>query len=267
MIFTDSHCHLDFPELFQQLPQLLTKCSDKNIKRIVIPSVDPNNWQNVLDLSQQHQSTHCQLLACLGIHPWFLDSLSALDLSNLTKLATEQQTELAAIGETGIDLTIAEQSLEPEKHLAKQIDFFEYQLHLANQLNLPVIIHHRKSHQHIVPILKKMKVKKAGIIHAFSGSFEQAKNYLDLGFKLGIGGTITYPRALKTIKTVTKLPLQSLVLETDAPAMPLNNFQGQVNTPLRILDIFQALIALRSEPKREIAAQLEKNVAQVFNCK
>ncbi|MGJ8693530.1 MAG: TatD family hydrolase [Thalassotalea sp.] len=266
MIFTDSHCHLDFPEFSEQLPQLLSACADNNIQQIIIPSIGPKNWQQVLTLAAQHQTaSSCRLFACLGIHPWFLNDLNEQSLADLTTLAVNHQAQIIAIGETGIDGTIAEQQAEPKKHLAKQISFFEHQLNLANQLDLPVIVHHRKSHQQLVPILKKHALSRAGIIHAFSGSYQQAKAYLDLGYKLGIGGTITYPRAIKTIKTVQKLPLTSLVLETDAPAMPLAGFQGQVNSPLRIIDVFNQLVSLRTESPAAIAQQLELNVADVFS--
>mgnify|MGYP003885743381 FL=1 len=115
------------------------------------------------------------------------------------------------------------------------------------------------------PLLRKAKLTKGGIIHAFSGSYQEALSYIELGFKLGIGGTITYPRAQKTIKAIRRLPLSSLVLETDAPSMPLNGFQGQANSPLRLIDVFQALTEVRAEPREEIMTQLESNIDALFN--
>ena len=135
---------------------------------------------------------------------------------------------------------------------------------LAQKNNLPVIVHHRRSHPLITPLLKKVSLKKAGIIHSFSGSYQQAKQYIDLGFKLGIGGTITYPRAQKTIKAIKRLPLESLVLETDAPAMPLFGYQGEINSPLRLLDVFNHLCEIREESAEEIAATVESNINEVF---
>ena len=113
-------------------------------------------------------------------------------------------------------------------------------------------------------MLKKVNLTRAGIIHAFSGSYQQAKNYIDLGFKLGIGGTITYPRAEKTIKAIKRLPLDSLVLETDAPAMPLYGFQGQANSPLKLINVFESLVAIRQESAEAIAEQIEQNISQLF---
>lgn len=263
--FTDSHCHLDFPELAPSLDALLTKCWQEDIRRIIIPAVSPTNWSTAIHLVNKYSSgspinTTPSLFLALGIHPWFLTQLSHNDLNNLNTLLKTQAKHIVAIGETGIDGKIAEQ----EDNLVKQITFFEYQLTLAQQYNKPAIIHHRKSHHYIVPILKKFNHLKPGIVHAFSGSYQQAKHYLDLGYKLGIGGTITYPRAAKTINTIKKLPLSSLVLETDAPSMPLSGYQGQPNTPLMLKQVFNVLCQLRPESPEVIAEQIEKTINDVF---
>ncbi len=260
MKFTDSHCHLDFDELQQNFSLLLSACAKQNIHRLIVPSIKPSNWQKVLDLTKQAQLP-VKLFAALGFHPWFLDNLSEQDLIALTDNVRQYRQNIIAIGEAGIDGVIAAQ----QNNLAKQLTFFEYQLQLAQQEKLAIIVHHRRSHQNIVPLLKKYPLDKNGVIHAFSGSYQQAKAYLDLGFKLGIGGTITYPRAIKTIKAIKRLPLSALVLETDAPAMPLFGYQGQTNSPLRIVDIFNCLTKIRAESAEVIAAQLEVNIEQLFS--
>ena len=259
--FTDSHCHLDFPEFADDLTTILTNCQQANIKRIIVPSIAPKNWQQVLHLSKQFSGKNLSLLACLGIHPWFLNELSDSDLDALKKLASHHQAEIIAIGEAGIDGVIAQQ----HNNLHKQLHFFEYQLNLAHSLAKPIIVHHRKSHAEIVNLLKRHPLPKGGIIHAFSGSYQQAKAYLDLGFKLGIGGTISYERAQKTINTVKKLPLDSILLETDAPAMPLSGEQGQANTPLNVVKVFDILCSLRAETPEIINQQLEQNYQTLFN--
>lgn len=257
--FTDSHCHLDFAEFDDNREALLKQCAQADINRIIIPSITPNNWQQVLTLAANNQHA-TQLFACLGIHPWFLTDLPEQSLEDLSTLIATQRTNIIAVGEAGIDGAIVKQ----QDNLLKQQLFFDYQLQLAKQHQLPIIVHHRQSHQWLVPALKSAQLNKGGVIHAFSGSYQQAKAYLDLGFKLGIGGTITYPRAQKTIKTVTKLPVECLLLETDAPAMPLSNYQGQINSPLRITDVFKALCEIRSEPKEQLAEQLETNINDLF---
>lgn len=258
LTFTDSHCHLDFTELVTQLPELLVQCKAKHINHIVVPAISPANWQQVLALTQAPQPV--TLHPCLGIHPWFIQGLDQHDLQQLKSLVRQHHQQLVAIGEAGIDGTIAQQ----QNNLKQQYQFFEYQLTLAKAFQLPIIVHHRRSHQDVTKLLRQAQLSQAGIIHAFSGSYQQAKQYIDLGFKLGIGGTITYPRAEKTIKTIKKLPLSSLVLETDAPAMPLYGTQGQINSPLRLIDIFEQLATLRTEPKELLAEALENNIQTVL---
>lgn len=256
--FTDSHCHLDFAELSHQHEQLLQQCSKVGIKRIIVPAVSPKNWHKVLRLADINltKADLPQLLPAVGIHPWYLQGLTFQDLDNLALTTQQNLTKIVAIGETGIDGKIAKQ----QANLAKQIVFFNAHIELANQCKLPLIVHHRSSHPVIYQQLKQTPAQYGGIIHAFSGSYQQARQYIDLGFKLGIGGTISYERAQKTINTVKKLPLNSIVLETDAPAMPLSGFQGEANSPLKVINVFNLLCQQRNESPEEIAQAIEINI-------
>lgn len=280
MLLTDSHCHIDFDNFSNELASLLKQCYLHGIQRIIVPSIAPKNWQKVLELStynkaiplpsfssisnknndEKSHGASCQLFPCLGIHPWFLNDLDESVLAQLTSLVAKYADNIVAIGEAGIDKVIAQN----HNNLDKQITFFEHQLSLSNQYNLPIIVHHRRSHDIITPLLKKHKPKACGVIHAFSGSYQEAKNYIDLGFKLGIGGTITYDRAQKTIKAIKKLPRESLLLETDAPSMPLQGLQGEDNSPLRLINILQCLAEIRSEPIDVLAQAIEINIDNLF---
>lgn len=260
LYFTDSHCHLDFKNFNANLPELLKRCQQANIRNIVIPTIGPKNWQKVITLVKEQSHDKLSLYACLGIHPWFLNDLSDDSLSELTHLVQENIDDLVAIGEAGIDGVIDKE----QNNLSLQIEVFEQQIEIAKTFSLPLIVHHRRSHQDITRILKEKKLNQGGIIHAFSGSYQQACQYIDLGFKLGIGGTITYPRAEKTIKAIKRLPLTSLVLETDAPAMPLYGFQGEDNSPLHVVNVFQALKRIRTESAEELANTLQKNIAAIL---
>ena len=286
MQFTDSHCHLDFTEFQHELPQLLTQCQQRNINRIIVPAVNPDHWQRVLSLPAITNNSAVSISCSLGIHPWYLilqdNSLSNEKTNNIDPAYHEQQLKQAlqqqsynnsdnnivAIGECGIDVFKAKNNTESERALTDNLNlqqaFFEMQLCIAEQNNLPVIIHHCQSHHLILPLLKKIKLSQCGVIHAFSGSYQQAKAYVDLGFKLGIGGTITYERSKKTINAVKRLPLTSLLLETDAPAMPPFGQQGLINTPLNLLTVFKALSIIRDEPEAIIAKQIESNVETLF---
>jgi TatD DNase family protein len=274
MEFTDSHCHLDNDVFTEQLPALLNQCRQLAIKRIIIPSISPANFDSVLALPKKYPYAKNQVLLspCLGIHPWFLDGLTDTHLDLLSAKVKQERANIIAIGETGLDGAIAKKSPEhgqsTEQNWAHQTVFFDFQLNLAKEQKLPVIIHHRQSHDKILPLLKKYKLERTGIIHGFSGSYQQAKSYLDLGFKLGIGSTITYPRAKKTINTIKRLPLTSLVLETDAPSMPLSREAGgavgEPNSPINIMNIFTALQEIREENAETIAVQIEKNINSIF---
>lgn len=287
MQFTDSHCHLDFPELHKSIAELLLQCQAKNIHRLIVPSVNPKHWQRVLSLAEK-QNTAVDIYCSLGIHPWFVilqdhqypslpqnydvtfqaQQLKQAISKNSNQNCTENKKKIIAIGECGIDVFKAKKNTLNEQafneNIKLQQDFFAMQLNIAKQNNLPIIVHHCQSHALILPLLKQHKLEKAGVIHAFSGSYQQAKDYIDLGFKLGIGGTITYPRAKKTINAIKRLPLSSLLLETDAPAMPPFGMQGINNSPLNLVTVFQALVTIRSEPKEVIAKQIEANVEQLF---
>ncbi|WP_114326647.1 TatD family hydrolase [Candidatus Colwellia aromaticivorans] len=285
MQFTDSHCHLDFIEFQHKYPQLLSQCQQNNINRIIVPSVNPEHWHRVLSLPAQAHSTQANstvnISCCLGIHPWFIiiqdNLLNEKSAKNIDLAFNEQQlkqavikniNDIVAIGECGIDVFKAKKNTESEQALTNNLNlqqaFFEMQLHIANQNDLPVVIHHCQSHHLILPLLKKIKLNRTGVIHAFSGSYQQAKAYVDLGFKLGIGGTITYERSKKTINAVKRLPLSTLLLETDAPAMPPFGQQGLINTPLNLLTVFKALCIIRDEPEEIIAKQIESNVDELF---
>ncbi len=283
MQFTDSHCHLDDITFQKQLPELLTQCQHLSIQRIIIPATSPDNFEQVLNLAKRYNDHAVKLYPCLGIHPWYLDNLNEDHLKQLTSKVQKARNNIIALGEIGIDGANIKRSDAPEKELAKQQHFFDYQLNLAKQEELPVIIHHRQSHDKIIPLLKKYQLSKAGVIHGFTGSYQQAKDYLDLGFKLGIGSTITYARAKKTINTLKRVPIESLLLETDAPAMPLSKeldnvieqnqlTQGitsnepAINYPLKIIQIFNVLSQIRPESTNDIAEQLESNVEQLFFC-
>ena len=256
--FTDSHCHLDFEEFSDDLNNLLENCAKIGVHRIIVPAISPKNWQSVLDLSSP--TLQVKIDIALGIHPWFLNDLTENDLNSLAEIVDTSKNQLIAIGETGIDGTIAKQ----QDNLSKQIDFFEFQLALTNKHKKPLIVHHRQSHQEVTRSLRKHQPEAAGVIHAFSGSYQDAKQYLDLGFYLGIGGTITYPRAKKTIETVKKLPLDRLLLETDAPAMPLFGYQGQPNLPTKTVNVYEQLCEIRQETPEQLATQLELNVETLF---
>lgn len=252
MKFTDSHCHFDFPEFDDHRENIASDLIDTGVHRLIVPGVSAEHWSRQLN-------TCSKLSPCyfaFGIHPWWIEDAKEADLDKLEQVLRSADN-VVALGEIGLDAKVA----NPDK----QQRFFEQQLALAKQLQLPVLVHHRQTHSPISKALRHYQLSRGGIIHAFSGSYQQAKIYIDLGYRLGIGGVITYDRAKKTRDTVSRVPLDALVLETDAPAMPLSGRQGEANSPVYLKEVFATLCDLRDENEQQIAEQLEKNNESLFS--
>jgi TatD DNase family protein len=231
----DSHCHLDFSQFDHDRDQVLVRAQQAGVSKIIVPGVQASQWTPLVALCQHNP----MLEFALGIHPYFIKHAKQADLQRLKQALVDNAGVTLAVGEIGLDFHLADRELT-----TKQQYFFEAQLALASEYQLPVILHHRQSHNQIIQTLKFSQFQYGGVLHAFSGSYEQAKTYIDMGFKLGIGGTITYPRAVKTRDTVKRLDLHDLVLETDAPDMPIYGRQGKRNSPEFLPEIAQQLALL-----------------------
>ncbi|MBV2128878.1 TatD family hydrolase [Arsukibacterium indicum] len=250
----DSHCHLNLPELATVQALHWQQAQQVGIAALLIPAVEKAAWRPLLESRASQPAWHI----ALGIHPWWAIKHQLSDTELLNKMLQLHSAEVCAVGEIGLDFALPEDTFDIQQQL------FEAQITVAKQYKKPLIMHHRKSQAQILAELKRQQFSEGGILHAFSGSQQQAKAFLDLGFKLGIGGTITYQRAQKTRNTVQKLPLSSFVLETDAPAMPIAGCQGEVNTPAKLSVIFEEFCLLRTEQAASIASTLWQNTVQVL---
>ncbi|MEE2002549.1 TatD family hydrolase [Alkalimonas sp. MEB108] len=250
----DTHCHLDLPELAGQMEEHWQAAQAAGVAALLIPAVEQAAWQPLLKLRQQQPEWQI----ALGIHPWWAAQHSLQAVTALETMLREQQDAICAIGEIGLDFALAPDTFSMQQQL------FEAQLALAARLNKPVILHHRKSQPHLLAAIKRVNFAEGGILHAFSGSPEQGQAFIERGFKLGIGGTISYERAGKTRRAVQQLPLSAFVLETDAPAMPLAGFQGQINTPAQLAQVFHHFCLLRPESPAQLAEALWHNTQQVL---
>lgn len=249
----DTHCHLDFACFDQDRQQIINNCASLSIDTLVIPGTQASSWQKLIYLSQQFKA----IKPAIGLHPYFLNDYQANDLITLTEYLAQYSEQIVALGEIGLDSSID----VPAK---LQMQIFTAQLTIASNLNLPIIVHHRHSHNEIIQTLKQCRFTGGGIIHAFSGSLQEALTYQDLGFKLGVGGVITYSRAQKTRRVLSQVPLDLLVLETDAPDMPVFGKQGERNSPENLPLILAELAKLRSESADEIATQCSQNAIRVL---
>lgn len=252
MNIIDTHCHLDVADFDLDRDEVLTRCRALGISKIIIPAIQENTWLNVLELCKSEKG----LYPALGLHPVFIRQHKRDDLEKLEQLL--ETVSPVAIGEIGLDFYIKE--LNPQQ----QIDLFEAQLHIAKNHELPVILHVRKAHDQVLQLLKKIKVK-GGFSHAFNGSLQQAEQYIDLGFKLGFGGTLTYENSTKIHNLAKTLPLDAIVLETDAPDMVVESHRGKRNSPEYIVECLAALANIRNIDVDVIAKQTSKNANDVIN--
>jgi len=248
----DTHCHLDFPQFRKHLDKMLNKAEDTGICGILIPGVKQKGWR----LIRQISATHSFCYTALGLHPLFVE---AHDKSDLHSLELELSAgPIAAIGEIGLDYY----NEGSNRHL--QVEYFKSQIAIAKSADLPLVLHVRKAHDEVLKIITDLKHSCGGIVHAFNGSEHQANRYIERGFKLGFGGAMTYPRAAKLHRLAQNLPIESIVIETDAPDMPPSTCKTGVNTPLHLFDNFRSLVALREESAAQIAKQTTINAHQVL---
>jgi len=232
----DTHCHLDAAEFDVDRDHIALMARQQGIDRIVIPSVERANFDTVIALCNRHQN--CAY--ALGIHPMYVDDAVSQDIEILQNYI--ENFNPIAIGEIGLDYFV--RNPKPE-HIEKQVMFFTEQLKIAAHYDLPVLLHVRQAVDDVLKYLRRHPVR-GGIAHAFNGSLQQAEQFIALGFKLGFGGAMTYSRALKIRDLAVKIPLEVIVLETDAPDMaPAWIGPGVRNSPLELLKIAQVLADLR----------------------
>lgn len=255
--FIDSHCHFDFSAFDDDREAVLKRCSAAGVGKIIIPAVKAESWVTLLMFCEEYSTERLQLVCGLGLHPFWTAEHQDSDFRLLRKVLQHAPEQLVAIGECGLDAVAAPELME------RQIQLLRWQLELAAEFDLPVIFHVRKAHGELQHVLKDFP-KISGVIHGFSGSYELAQSYIDLGMKLGIGGTITYPRAQKTRKAIAQLPLNALLLETDAPDMPMQGRQGLRNSPEYLREVFTSLTELRTESELEVRTQLWQNSQDLF---
>lgn len=247
----DTHCHLDFPDFDADREQVLAACRAAGVTRIVVPGVRATDWSRVLDLCAWHEG----LYPALGLHPMFMADHEQNHVRQLDDMLREQN--VIAVGEIGLDFYHGDDDREA------QLALFEAQLALAAKHHLPVILHVRKAHDEVLSLLRRFK-PPGGIAHAFSGSRQQAEQYLALGFKLGFGGMLTYERSRKLRELARQLPRTAIVLETDAPDMTVASHRGERNSPAYLGEVLAALAAVRNEPEENVARWTNANAASVF---
>lgn len=243
----DSHCHLDAAEFEADRSAVIQAAIDAGVTQMVVPAVCRQNFDAVIQLHQQFP----QCVYALGVHPMYVDEAHENDLILLSDYLKKFQP--VAVGEIGLDYFVTKANIE------KQVYFFTEQLKLANNEHLPVILHVRNAIDDVLKYVRKFQ-PNGGIAHAFNGSLQQAKQFIDLGFKLGFGGAMTYDRALKIRALAKNLPLDAIVLETDAPDIPPAWLTSKArNTPAELMKIAELLAEIRGVNVAEIHEKCRLN--------
>ena len=259
VMWTDTHCHLDAPEFDADRDSVVGRARAAGVAQIVLPAVEVANFETVRALAHRHHFTYA-----LGIHPLFTGRALDTDLQKLREAlrAHRDDQRLVAVGEIGLDHVV------PGLDLQRQQQYYVAQLELAREFALPVILHVRRSADTLLKHLRTIPVR-GGIAHAFNGSEQQALAFVGLGFKLGFGGAMTFDRALQIRRLAEKLPMEAIVLETDAPDIPphwlyrtaAQRAAGETsrNEPGELPRIAATLAALRGLSLQELAAATSVN--------
>jgi TatD DNase family protein len=261
-IWIDTHCHLDAPEFAANFPAVIDDALQNNVQAILLPAVRAADCQQVRAMANQYGSQLPGLVYTLGIHPLYTNQAQKSDVQVIEQQLSQSLPDprFVGIGEIGLDYFVEDLDLRCQDY------FFNAQLDLAEQFQLPVILHVRRSQDAILKALRRRKIP-GGIAHAFNGSMQQAEQFIGLGFKLGFGGAATYERALQIRRLLKELPLDSIVTETDAPDIPPAWLRAEgiaFNEPAFLPRIAQELATIRGIDTAVFADAVWRNAMQVL---
>ena len=248
----DTHCHVDIEHHFPDIVAVLKKARAAGVCDLVVAGVQRSGWKRMFQMCREHRSLHC----APGLHPMYMQEHADEDLDELGKIALQEK--VVAIGEIGLDFYIENYDSRRQQKL------FGDQLAIAKQASLPVLLHVRKAHDQVLSQLRKTKLQQGGIVHAFNGSYQQALQYITLGFKLGVGGTITYERARKIREVAGKIPVEAIVLETDSPDLAPAQHYGMRNEPSYLPLILKSLAEIRHVDEKDLAEITTANARSVL---
>ena len=252
MQLIDSHCHLDDDRLDDLRDEVMAEAAALGVVRMIVPATTANRWEKVKQLCDRHTGLH----PAYGLHPMFVEQHQAAHLRELDEWLERELP--VAVGECGLDFFISRIDEKWQKQL------FQEQLQLADNHGLPVIVHVRKAMDEVISLLRR-QARHGGVVHSFAGSEQQARQLYDLGFKLGIAATVGFERARKLRAVVAAMPLDALLLESDAPDQPGGAHRWQLNRPAYIVEHLQTMADLRQLEVEDLAAALTRNTIDLFN--
>ena len=255
-MLVDTHCHLDAAEFAADRDALVAASRAAGVSALVIPAVETANFFAVRDCCQRYP----QCYPAYGLHPLYLERVGDTDLAALRRWLADElsgATPPVAVGEIGLDHHL------PDFDALRQERCFVEQLKIARDFDLPVLLHVRRAVDQVLKCLRRAGVRR-GIAHAFNGSRQQADEFIRLGFKLGFGGAMTFPGSTRIRALVSSLPIDAIVLETDAPDIPPCWLAGGRNTPVELPRIADTLAELRAMPSAQLCAATSANALSLL---
>jgi len=247
----DSHSHFDVAEFDGDRAHALARARAAGVRRQIVPAIDAASFARVRELCAREHG----LYPAYGLHPMYLAEHRPEHLQELEQWIERERP--VAVGECGLDFFV------PGLDADAQREYFRRQLELARKFDLPLILHARRAVDEVTAAIRRIGNLR-GVVHSFSGSVEQAQHLWKLGFCLGLGGPLTYPRAHRLREIVATMPLEYLLLETDSPDQPLHGHQGQRNEPALLAEVCTCVAQLRGVEPEEVAAATTRNCERLF---
>ncbi|NLA89975.1 MAG: TatD family hydrolase [Alcaligenaceae bacterium] len=251
-MYIDSHCHLDFPELVDDMDQILDAMKKNNVGLALCISVSVPNFPGVLKLAEEHD----HLWATIGVHPQYEDTpeISEAELAEILK-----HPKVVAVGETGLDYYRSEEPLEWQR------DRFRTHIRAAIAADVPLIIHTRAAKEDTMRILREEGAERCGgVMHCFTEDWEMAQEALDLGFYISMSGIVTFKNALEVQEVATKTPLDRLLIETDSPYLAPVPYRGKRNDPSLVIHVAEKIAELKQIPLKEVKEATTENFFTLF---
>ena len=251
-MYVDSHCHLDFPELAAQLPEILKKMGVNRVSHALCVSVNLPDWPGLIEIVEQHDA----LWASVGVHPDYEDTIEP-SVDGLVEQS--QHPKVVAIGETGLDY------FRLTGDLGWQRERFRTHIRAARQAQLPLIIHTRAASADTIQIMREEGAKEAGgVMHCFTESWEVACQAMELGFYISFSGIVTFKSAKDLQEVARRVPLERILIETDAPYLSPVPYRGQINDPSKVIHVAEMLATLRGVSLAEIESASTNNFFNLF---
>ncbi len=252
-MLVDSHAHLEMPDFKKDLKAVIQRAKDSGIEYLFTVGTEEKDWKRALEIAHSHSSVY----AILGVHPHNAKEIDDQTYSLLRRLCGDERVK--AYGEIGLDFF---RDLSPRD---VQLRRFREQIGLAKELGLPIVVHDREAHRETLEILKSERAEMCGgIIHCFSGDDEMAKVCIDMGFYISIPGTVTFKNAEALRETVRKIPLESLLVETDAPFLTPEPFRGKRNEPGYVRYTAEKLAEIKKVSFEKVAEVTTRNALRVY---